>query len=174
MLARLGVVMKRTLALATALTGACLLLAMATVLSSCAALGNLNIQNPRYSIRNIRPRVDIALPFSASAIDLGFTIGVDNPNSVGLRLDRVDFNLLINDQRILDSYSDQNVNIPKNGYGEIRLNTRIGYQQLQSGFRQIADLIQGNRAKYEIRGTAYYNTPVGQLKFPVSVFSTNR
>jgi hypothetical protein len=31
-------------------------------------------------------------------------------------------------------------------------------------------MVQGNRARYEVRGRAYYNTPIGQLQFPVSVF----
>ena len=36
-------------------------------------------------------------------------------------------------------------------------------------FHQVADLIQGNRARYEIRGNAAYDTPVGRMTFPVSV-----
>ena len=38
--------------------------------------------------------------------------------------------------------------------------------------QQVADVIQGQRANYEVRGTAYYDTPVGRLNFPVTVYAT--
>ena len=86
----------------------------------------------------------------------------------------VDFNLFVNDSRILDSVSRQGINIPANGSGDVHLRARVGYESIRSLFREVADLIQGNRARYEIRGNAYYDTPVGTLKFPVTVYSTSR
>jgi LEA14-like dessication related protein len=168
--------MRRSLTFGSLLAGICFTLALLTVLlSGCSAVKQaLNIENPRYSIRDIRPRVDIALPLSASSIDIDFAIEVDNPNSVGLRLDEIDFNLFVNDNRVLDSISSQNIDIPANRIGMVNLRTRIGYQQVGSLFRAVADAITGNRAKYEIRGNAYYRTPVGRLKFPVTVYSSGR
>lgn len=144
------------------------------LLSSCSTVQSaLDIQNPRYSIRNIHPRLDIAIPLSASSVDIDFALEVDNPNRVGLRLDQIDFNLFINDTLILDSISHQNINIPANGRGDVQLRTRIGYQSVRSLWGELVDIISGRqRAKYELRGNAYYNTPVGRLKLPVSVFST--
>ena len=167
--------MKKNLTYSALLTAACILLAGLTLIASgCSTLANLNIVNPSYTIRDVRPRVDIALPLSASSIDFDFTVGVNNPNRVGLRLDRVDFNLFINDSRILDSVSEQRINIPANGYGDVHLRARVGYDSLRSLFREVADVVQGNRARYEIRGNAYYDTPVGTLKFPVTVYTTSR
>jgi LEA14-like dessication related protein len=146
---------------------------VAVLLSSCSTLaGALNIENPRYSIRNVRPRVDIALPLSASSIDIDFAVEVDNPNDVGLRLDHIDFDLFINDSRILDSVSQQNIRIPANGRGDVRLSTRIGYDSVRGLWNEIVDTIHGERARYEIRGNAYYDTPIGTMKFPVSVYSS--
>ena len=63
--------MKRHLIYASLLTGLCLVLAaVALSLSGCSTLANLNIVNPSYSLRDIRPHVAIALPLSASSIDL--------------------------------------------------------------------------------------------------------
>jgi LEA14-like dessication related protein len=144
------------------------------LLSGCAAaMSALDIQNPRYSIRNIHPRVDIAIPLSASSVDIDFALEVDNPNRVGLRLDQIDFNLFINEARVLDSISEQNINIPANGRGDVQLRTRIGYQNIRSLWSEMLNIFSGRqRARYELRGNAYYNTPVGRLKLPVSVFST--
>lgn len=166
--------MKRNLTLGAVLAMFCIAAGVATLLlSSCAAIRQtLNIENPRYSIRDIRPRVDVALPLSASSIDIDFAVEVDNPNSVGLRLDQIDFNLFINDNRVLDSISQQDVRIPANGRGDVKLRTRIDYQNVRSLWNELVNVIGGNRARYELRGNAYYQTPIGRMKFPVTVYST--
>src|SRR5213596_3559729 len=113
--------MKRTFLYASFLTGLCLVLAALTLsLSGCSTLAKtLNIVNPSYSLRDIRPHVAIALPISASSIDLDFDVGVDNPNSVGLRLDRLDFDVLVNDNPLLTQVSTpQSINIPARGVGQ--------------------------------------------------------
>jgi len=165
--------MKKTLPLGGLLAAICVAATLALLLSGCAALGKaLNIENPRYSIRDIRPRVDIALPLSASSIDIDFALEVDNPNSVGLSLNQLDFNLLINDTRVLDSVSREQFRIPANGVGMVNLETRIGYQNIRSLWNEVVDIVRGQRARYELRGTAHYDTPVGRLRFPVTVYST--
>lgn len=166
--------MKRNLIVGTVLTGLCIALAAMTVtLSGCSTVAKaLNIVNPTYSLRNVVPHVAIALPLSASAIDFDFTVGVDNPNSVGLKLDRIDFDLLVNDNPVLNSVrADQGVNIPARGVGDVHLRTRVGYQNIAAIFREVADVIQGNRARYTLRGNAYYDTPLGAMRFPVTLHS---
>src|SRR3954463_8924315 len=145
--------MKRNLIYATLFTAACFVLAGLTLsLSGCSSVASaLNIVNPRYSIRDIRPRVAIALPLSASTIDFDFTLGVDNPNSVELRLDRVDFDLLVNDNPVLNSVSrDPRIQIPARGIGDVRLTTRLDYQSLRSLASSVFADVQGNRAKYAL------------------------
>ncbi|HWS73085.1 MAG TPA: LEA type 2 family protein [Thermoanaerobaculia bacterium] len=167
--------MKKTLLFASLLTILCLgLAAAAMTLTGCSSIARgLNIVNPSYSIRDIRPRVAIALPLSASTIDFDFNLGVDNPNSVGLRLSGVDFDLLVNGNQLVRSSSVDSVQIPARGLGLVRLRTSVGYNQIRSIFTQVADLIQGNRAQYQVRGNAYYDTPVGRLTFPVTVYSND-
>ena len=167
--------MKRSLSLAAALSAVCLLLAFVTfTMSGCSSIGSaLNIVNPTYSLRNLQPHVAIALPLSASAIDLDFDLGVDNPNGVGLRMSGINFDVLVNGSRLLSSQSSNGVDIPARGYNAVHLRSRVGYNEIRGIWQQVSDLIQGNRANYEVRGTAYYDTPVGRLNFPVSVY-TNR
>jgi LEA14-like dessication related protein len=164
--------MKRNLILATLLTAICIVLSVVTLtLSGCRTLG-LDIVNPRYALRGVVPHVAIALPLTQSAIDLDFNIEVDNPNPVGLRLDWLDFDLAVNDRPVLRSVrAEQGVRIPAHGIGDVRLRTRIGYQDLKTLFREVADMVQGNRARYSINGNAYYNTPIGPLRFPLTLYS---
>jgi LEA14-like dessication related protein len=166
--------MRRNLTLGALLTCLSIVAAVASfVLSGCAAArAALNIENPRYAIRNIHPRIDIAIPLSSSSIDVDFAIEVDNPNSVGLRLDQLDFDLFINDTRVIDGVSQQRISIPANGRGDMQLRARIGYQNIRAAWGEILDAIRGERARYEIRGTAHYDTPLGTLRFPVTVYST--
>jgi LEA14-like dessication related protein len=165
--------MKRSL-YSAGLTGLCLALALLTLtISGCSTLPKtLNIVNPTYSLRNVQPRVAIALPLSASTIDLNFDLGIDNPNEVGINLSGINFDVFVNGNRLLSSFSDQGVNIPARGHGAVHLRSRVGYNDIRSIFQQVADVIQGNRANYELRGTAYYDTPVGRLNFPVTVYAT--
>lgn len=165
--------MKSPLRLAFALTGLALALATASILQGCSSVAQaLNIVNPRYSLQNFHPRLNIAIPPQASTIDFDFDLGVDNPNSVGLRLDRVDFDLFANNDRLLTTTSTQGVHIPARGFGAVHLTSRVGYNDIRTIFRDVVDLIQGNRAQYQVNGTAYYDTPVGALRFPVTVYTS--
>src|SRR5688500_3246204 len=114
---------KRTLTMGGLLAALSMAAGLAFFLSRCAALGALNSENPRYSIRDIRPHIGVVLPLSASSIDIDFTVEVDSPNSVVIRLDQMDFNLFINDSRVLDSVSQQDIRIPANGRGDVHLRT---------------------------------------------------
>lgn len=146
--------------------------AVSILATGCNTLRDLNIENPRYSIRDVRPRVSIALPLSASTIDFDMNVSVDNPNSVALRLDRVDFDILVDGQHVVSGVSRDQVRIPAKGIGEIPLRARVGYSQLRSIWREVTNAVQGDRAKYQVKGRAYYDTPIGQLNFPVTIYQS--
>jgi LEA14-like dessication related protein len=166
--------MKRSLTLALLLTGLCIGLALISLtMTGCSTIASaLDLVNPTYSIRDIRPHVAIGLPLSTSSIDFDFNLGVDNPNKIGMRLDRVDFDLLVNQNRLLSSTTQQRVNIPARGFGEIPLRSRVGYNEIRGIWSTVVQLIQGNRAQYQVNGTAFYNTPVGAVRFPVTVYTS--
>ena len=166
--------MKKQLFYASLLTGACIALALVTfALTGCSSVARaLNIVNPRYSLRDVRPHVAIALPLSASSIDFDFTLGVDNQNSVGLNLARIDFGLFVNGNRLIDSISSDRINIPARGSSDVRLRARVGYQQIPNLWQQIVNVVQGQRANYQVQGNAYFDTPLGQMRFPVAVAAT--
>jgi LEA14-like dessication related protein len=158
--------MKRNLIAASILTLACVALAAVTLtLTGCNSLAN--VVNPTYSLRAVDPHLVLGLP---PALDLDLTIGIDNPNPVSLRLDHFDFDLLINDNPVLNNVrSDQGVHIPARGLGDVQVRAHVNFANLQSIAQQIIDMVRGNRARYAIRGNAYYDTPLGQLRFPLTV-----
>jgi LEA14-like dessication related protein len=94
---------------------------------------------------------------------------VDNPNPVGMRLDALDFALFVNDNRIANGTTFDRVNIPARGIGNVRLRTHVTYDNLKSIYREVVDVVQGNRARYAIQGNATYDTPVGRMTLPVTI-----
>ena len=146
----------------------------ALLLSSCQTLADLNIQNPTYSIVSIKPRVAVAIPLSASTIDFDLALNVDNPNGIALRLDRMDFDLLVNGTRVVRGLTNQRIRIPAEGRGTLDLTASVGYNEISTLFRQVVDWVQGDRPDYELRGTAYYDTPIGQMNFPITVYRAGR
>lgn len=163
--------MRRILTYGAILAGLCLTLAVVTLsLSGCSTLGRaLNIVNPTYSIRDVQPHLQIALPLQASTIDFDFLVGIDNPNSVALNLARLDFGVLVNGNRLIDSVNSDRISIPARGAGDVRLRARVGYQQIPDLWQQIVSVINGQRANYQVQGNAYFDTPLGQMRFPVNV-----
>ena len=145
-------------------------LLLALILTGCASV--LDIQNPTYSIRDIRPHVSIAIPLRASSIDFNFNLGVDNPNRISLPVTHLDFDLFANDTHLISAVSRDRVTIPAHGYGEVPVRARVGYTEIRDVWTSIVDLITGNRAHYRLTGTAYYDTPIGARSFPVNVVTT--
>lgn len=150
-------------------TRALALIALFLPLAGCQTLADLNLRNPSYRIMNVRPRVGLAIPLSASRIDFDLAIGIENPNGIALRLDRMDFDLLLNGTRLVTGLTNQRIRIPAEGTGTLDLTASVGYNDLRTLFSEVVDMIQGERPRYEIRGTAYYDTPVGQIDFPVTI-----
>lgn len=162
--------MRRQLVFGSLLAAACLVLSICLVaLSGCNTLANLHVINPSYSLRSVNPHLNLGIPPS---IDLDFTVNVNNPNPVGLRLDYFDFDLFVNNNPILRNvHSVQGFQIPARGDSDVHLATHVTYDSIRAIYDQVISMIQGNRATYGIQGNAYYDTPVGQMRFPVSVAS---
>lgn len=159
--------MKRTLLFAIFLAILCVGLSIVSLmLSGCSSYPNLRILNPTYSLVDIAPHVNLSIPPS---MDFDMTVGVDNPNPVGLKLSGFDFNLFVNDNRIANGSSFDRVSIPARGIGNVRLRTHVTYDNLRTIFHEVADIVQGNRARYAISGNAAYDTPVGRMTFPVTI-----
>jgi hypothetical protein len=145
----------------------CIALSLATLsFYGCAAVRARDIVNPTYRLIDVTPHVNLGIPPS---LDFDLTVGVDNPNSVDMRLDHFDFKLLVNDSRIANGTTADRVSIPARGTGDVRLRTHVSYDSLKSIFREVTDVVQGNRARYQILGNAAYDTPAGRMTFPVTV-----
>jgi LEA14-like dessication related protein len=112
----------------------------------------------------------MAIPLTSSFIDFDIAIGIDNPNSIGITLDEIDFDLFVNGSQIVRAISAQDVRIPARGFGTVQMTTRVDYASLRSLFQEVADIVRGERARYELRGTAWYRTPLGRMSLPFTIY----
>src|SRR5579884_1696571 len=162
--------MRRQLVFGSLLAAVCFALSICLVaLSGCNTLANLHIINPSYSLRSVTPHLNLGLPPS---VDLDFVVNVYNPNRVGLQLNYLDFDVFVNNEAILRNvHSVQGFSIPANTDNDVHLATHVTYDSIRAIYDQVISMIQGNRATYGIQGNAYYDTPIGQLRFPVNVAS---
>lgn len=94
---------------------------------------------------------------------------IRNPNDIALTLDQIDFDLLLNNRQVTRGVSAQNVRIPALGIGDARLRTTVNYESIRSLFNEIVSSAERGEGDYEIRGRAWFQTPLGRLSFPVTV-----
>ena len=80
--------------------------------------------------------------------------------------------ILVDGQHVVSGVSRDQIRIPAKGIGEIPLRARVGYSQLRSIWREVTNAVQGDRARYEVKGRAYYDTPIGQLNVPVTIYQS--
>ncbi|HUJ14914.1 MAG TPA: LEA type 2 family protein [Thermoanaerobaculia bacterium] len=162
--------MKRQLVYGTLLLVACVAASVCLVLlSGCNTLANLHIMNPSYSLRSVTPHLNAGIPPS---VDLDFVVNVYNPNRVVLRLDSIDFDLFVNNDPVMHNvHSVQAFQIPPRADSDVHLATHLTYDSIRAIYNEVLSMIQGNRATVGIQGNAYYDTPIGQLRFPVNVAS---
>ena len=139
-------------------------LVFALFLTGCTSFPT--IQNPDYVVQDVRTQFVPSLP---PRLELDFLISVDNPNPVGLRLDRMDFDVFLNNSHILRGVSNQNLTIPAQGTGNVQISTRVSYDQLRDMWDEVREIIRTGQPRYELRGTASYGTPLGNLNIPFTI-----
>src|ERR1700690_1755855 len=81
------------------------LLLVAVLMAGCAS--TLHLEKPTYVIREIKPHVSVGIPLSNSSIDFDVSIDGMNPNSMGCRVDRQEFDLSANYRHLLSWSSNQ-------------------------------------------------------------------
>jgi len=146
---------KRTVMLAVCLIGVVLL-------ASCAQLAQrLAIINCKYAFKDVAP-----MEFRTTSMDLKLSIQVDNPNAVDVILDRLGFDFFVNDSKVFEGLMEEGLNIPTKSTSVLDHVIKISY--LKAGIA-VVKAIKEKKAAYKLTGKAYYNTPVGELAFPVEI-----
>ncbi|MBW3670862.1 MAG: LEA type 2 family protein [Acidobacteria bacterium] len=142
------------------------------LLAGCSTL--LNLKTPEYSLRSITTTPRIAIPLRESTIDFDFLLEIRNPNGVALTLDQIDLDVFLNNRQVTNTVSSHQVKVPANGIGDARLSTSVDYESIRSLFNEIVRAVERGETDYELRGRAWFQTPLGRMNFPINVRGTER
>jgi LEA14-like dessication related protein len=123
------------------------------VLSSCAILETA-VEKPRVNLRE----VNVQDP-SATEATLVFNFLVDNPNSIPLKVDQVDYTVKLNGKDFTKGVMDKGVSIGANSSALVPLPIRIKYTDV---FNSVSELISKGTTPYQVEGAV----KLGLLSIP--------
>ena len=131
------------------------------LLSACTGLGGLS--------RVVRPDVRIVGAdldsVGLDSVRLLFDVEVDNPNSVNLVLDAIDYRLHLNGERLLDGQRDERTEIAARTESRVQLPVTIRYSEL---VRALGTLDNRERPSYELQADFGFAVPVlGRVTVPL-------
>ena len=125
-------------------------------------------------VKEIKP---LSVDFKVTKIDynpikslnkLTLTIDFDceNPNSLGLTFNRMEFDLLVNDKLVSKFYNEKKIRVPKKDKFSFQEKAEI--KLLESG-KTIFDAMRKNKAVYTIVGKYFIDSSLGTFTFQVKL-----
>lgn len=134
---------------------------LALSLSSCALIQRIALKNCEFRLAGTVIK-ELALTY----LKLGIIIDVTNPNSIDVVLDRMRFDLYINDTKVANATSNLKTTIPSGASVKVTPVVTLDYAQVGTA---IISAIKNLSAKYTVIGTVYFDTPLGTFSFPVTI-----
>ncbi len=140
-------------------------------LTGCAAIKStvkrINIVNCEYRFAGVSPSLEVAFPLKRSSLDIDLRVGVKNPNETAVTFDRMEYDFYIDKQKIFTGIKDRKVSIEAGKEEIIHLSVNPTYEDLKKGFTKAVEAVRSGGATLKLKGFAFFETPVGRMKFPV-------
>ncbi|MFT5431522.1 MAG: LEA14-like dessication related protein [Myxococcota bacterium] len=131
------------------------------LLSGCSIQNRIALKDCQFNVRNVA--VQSLTPLE---LRLVVTLGIYNPNRIEVIVDRFDYVVLINNKRVVDGESTQDLRIGQNQTGDLPITVRAN---VVDATRIIIDMQRTKRRVVTVRGTYYIKVPWGEYPFPVEV-----
>ncbi|MGM0595018.1 MAG: LEA type 2 family protein [Pseudomonadota bacterium] len=128
-------------------------------LTACATLQEV-VKEPEVTVRAMR-----VAAVSLSDMQLDFTLGVDNPNPVGLSLKGLSYRLSVDDQSLLAGESKTQMKVAANGSSDVSLPLTLNYRELSGGLKEV---MQRETIPYSLQGKLDF----GLFRLPYSKSGT--
>ncbi|MEA1881988.1 MAG: LEA type 2 family protein [Candidatus Marinimicrobia bacterium] len=97
---------------------------------------------------------------------LGILFDGNNPNKIGIGLNRVEFDLYIDDEFATKFYNDKKITIPKNGDFSFEETAEI---KISTVGKAIFNSIIKKKSVYRIEGTYFLDTKLGTFSFKATL-----
>lgn len=145
----------------------CLIFTIVAFLQGCAMIkSRLAIRDCKFQIANVGElQYD---PFRASD-KLGITLNIDcyNPNkTIEAVLDKLAFNLFVNDKKTVGGTVENKLKIPPEKTIQFPINVQLSLSDIE---KTVFEVVKSGNANYELKGNAYFSTPIGESSIPVTI-----
>ncbi|MBN2542053.1 LEA type 2 family protein [bacterium] len=152
----------------------CIIIVIITLIglffTNCSLLqqveSRLAIKNCKFRIANVR---DIRYNPVIDPNNLEFIINMEckNPNrEVETILDKITFDLYVNDNKTTSGSISKQLTIEPLQVVTFPITVGLNLRDVSTA---IFNAISNERADYRIEGTAFFNTPIGEISFPVTI-----
>jgi LEA14-like dessication related protein len=135
--------------------------ALAVAAGACALLGQAGVQRPSVSLESTR-----VASLSLADVDLLLGFDIRNPNSFGVRLDRLDYRLSVAGQRLAEGDQRRGFEIPAGGRSRAEIPLSLAWGDLARIYQSLRG---GGPADYRIDAGFWFDVPVlGAVRVPVT------
>ncbi|HEX6202790.1 MAG TPA: LEA type 2 family protein [Thermoanaerobaculia bacterium] len=135
--------------------------ALALAAGACAVLQQAGVQRPSVDLESTR-----VAALSLADVDLLLGFEIDNPNSFGVRLDRLDYVLTIAGERLAEGDQRRGVEIGAGRRTTAEIPVSIAWDDLARVYRSLRG---GGAADYRIDAGFWFDVPVlGAVRVPVT------
>jgi len=135
--------------------------ALALAAGSCALLEQGGVERPSVSLESTR-----VASLSLSDVDLLLGFDIRNPNSFGVRFDRLDYRLSVAGQPLAEGDQRRGFEIPAGGSSRAEIPLSLAWDDLA---RIYQSLRSGGEADYRIDAGFWFEVPIlGAVRVPVT------
>lgn len=118
-----------------------------------------NVQVLSFDVQSVR--------FGLTSISADLSVTLYNPNSrITATLDRMDYMIYVNGNYFTNGYISQRIDISPMSTKTVSTPLQVSYSGALSTVWSV--LMSGGKISWGLRGTAYFDTPIGTMNVPIS------
>lgn len=100
-------------------------------------------------------------------LEINLNIDCKNPDkAIEAVLDKLIFNFYVNNRETTASSVVKKVKIPPEATVQFPVSIQLSLSKIE---RAVFDVITSKKASYELKGTAFFSTPIGEKSIPVTI-----
>ena len=138
---------------------------MVLVLSCSAVQERLAIKECKFALTSVTPYA-----FTFNNFKLDFDIKVDNPNKIDAVLDKLQYTLYADESSLISGTTGKGLKVPANSSNNFITTITLKYSTLGE---VLTSAIRLGNASYKVKATAYINTLIGEISYPIEISLTD-
>lgn len=123
------------------------------------------IAQARFNLKAVNLR---GLDLAGANFDV--VLELENPTDTPIVLDRLDYTLFVNDQRVIGGFTDQKVSVPPQDVRPIAFTTHVRYADVGA---QLRGIVSAGIRSYRLDGVGHFDTPFGTIDYPIQLMGAN-